>query len=271
MAYHRACRPVGRPVHIESRDVYPLPVMPFSILHNSRTRSMGLTQVALCAALLLATPFGVADDRPFLQTSNAVAEDDDVGSWALESWWSREGPRQLFNVAPEYAFTPFTNLQFRTFTAHDRNSGDRSRGVETEYKHLFNHIGRDDFGWGMHVSLALGRDNQSSMREQNLAVKLIGTLPLLEGEAKLHANAGVGKVRDERREWIGSLAFEHSLRWRTTAFIELGREDRETLVHTGVRHWIKRDRLAVDLSFQQQSARGGKSNGLVIGVGWYDL
>ena len=41
--------------------------------------------------------------------------------------------------------------------------------------------------------------------------KLIGTLPLLDGDAKLHLNAGLGKARDERREWIGSMAFEHKL------------------------------------------------------------
>ena len=227
--------------------------------------------MALCAALALAAPFTVADDRPFLQTSNAVAEDDDEGTLALESWWAGAGPRRVFNLAPEYAFTPFTNLQFRAFTSRDRDSGDRSRGVEAEFKHLFNHIGRDDFGWGVHVSLAVGSDNDSPVHEQGFAAKLIGTLPLLEGDAKLHVNAGMGKVRDERREWIGSTAFEYKLPWRTTAFIELGREDRETLVHTGVRHWIKRDRLALDFSFQQQRASSDKSNGLVIGVGWYDL
>ena len=241
------------------------------ILHGSRAPSFGLRRMALCVALVLATPFTLADDRPFLQTSNAVVEDDDEGNWALESWWSRVGSRQVFNLAPEYAFTPFTNLQFKSFASRDRDSGDRSRGIETEFKHLFNHIGRDDFGWGVHVSLAVGRDNDSAVREQSIAAKLIGTLPSLEGDAKLHANAGLAKVRNERREWIGSIAFEHKLPWRTTAFIELGREDRETLVHTGVRHWIRRDKLAVDFSFQQQRASGDKTNGLVIGVGWYDL
>ena len=248
-----------------------LPMMRIPTLHVSSARSSGLTRIALCAALVFAAPFAVADDRPFLQTSNAGAEDDDEGNWALESWWARVGSRRVFNLAPEYAFTPFTNLQFKSFTSRDRDSGDRSRGVETEFKHLFNHIGRDDFGWGVHVSLAVGRDNDSSMREQSFAAKLIGTLLLLEGDAKWHVNAGMGKVRGEPREWIGSIAFEHKLPWRTTAFIELGREDRESLVHTGMRHWIKRDKLAVDFSFQQQRARGDKINGLVIGVGWYDL
>jgi hypothetical protein len=223
------------------------------------------------AALPFITAAAQADDRPFLQTSTAEAEDDDEGNWAIESWYARVGSQRVFNLAPEYAFSAYTNLQFKTFSSRDRDSGDRSRGVETEFKHLFNHLGRDGYGWGMHLSLAIGKDNGSPLRQQSFAAKLIGTLPLREGDAHLHVNAGMEKGRDERREWIGSVAFEHKLPWRTTAFVELGREDRETLVHTGVRHWITRERLAVDFSVQQRRAGGARENGFVIGIGWYDL
>jgi hypothetical protein len=225
----------------------------------------------VCLALLFAVALAQADDRPFLQTSNAVAEDDDEGTWALESWWARVGSYRVFNLAPEYAFSPTTNLQFKTYTSRDRELGDRAHGVETEFKHLFNDIARDGYGWGVHLSLALGSDNGSRWHRQSTAAKLIGTLPLWDAEAKLHANGGLGKSRDEQREWIGSVAYEHQLPWRTTAFVELGREDRETLVHTGLRHWIKRERLAVDFSLQQQRAAGSKVNGMVVGIGWYDL
>ena len=225
----------------------------------------------LCVAALLFAAAAHADDRPFLQTSNAQAEDDDEQTWAIESWFAKVGSYRVFNLAPEYAFSPYTNLQFKTFASRDREGDSRSRGVETEFKHLFNHIGRDGYGWGMHLSLALGKDDGSSLRQQSFAAKLIGTLPLLGGEARLHANAGLEKGRDVRREWVGSLAFEHDLPWRSTAFVELGREDRETLIHTGVRHWIKRERLAVDFSVQQQRTGSNRENGFVIGIGWYDL
>jgi hypothetical protein len=231
-------------------------------------------RVAAAALLSVAATLAQADDRPFLQTSNAIAEDDDEGHWALELWWARVGTRRVFNVAPEYAFSPYTNLQFKTFASRERDADGavvRSRGVETEFKHLFNHIERDGYGWGLHLSLAIGKDDGSAVHGQSAAAKLIGTLPLRDGDAKLHANAGLGKARDERREWIGSVAFEHTLPWRSTAFVELGREDRETLVHAGVRHWVKRERVAVDFSLQQQRAGGDRRNGFVIGVGWYDL
>ena len=51
-----------------------------------------------CLALVVASNVAQADDRPFLQTSNAVAEDDDEGNWALESWGSRVGPHRVFNI-----------------------------------------------------------------------------------------------------------------------------------------------------------------------------
>ena len=242
-----------------------------ALLQRLTRNPRGPARTAWVVALMLAAPAARADDRPFLQTSNAVAEDDDEGNWALESWWARVGSHRVFNLAPEYAFSPYTNLQFKGFSSKDSDSGGRSRGVETEFKHLFNHIGRDGFGWGIHLSLAQGVDNGSGWRQQSLAAKLITTVPLLEGDAKLHANAGMGKVRDERREWIGSVALEHKLPWRTTAFVELGREDRETLVHTGVRHWVKRERLALDFSVQQQRAGSERTRGIVIGLGWYDL
>jgi hypothetical protein len=177
----------------------------------------------------------------------------------------------VFNVAPEYAFSPYTNIQFKGYRSHDRDSGDRAHGVETEFKHLFNHIGRDGFGWGVHLSLNLGSDDGSSVHRRSVAAKGLVTLPLLEGDAKLHANAGLGKVRAERREWIGSVAFEHQLPRRTLAFVEAGREDRSTLLHTGLRHWIRRDRLAVDFSVQREQAASGSSRGVVLGIGWYDL
>jgi hypothetical protein len=71
---------------------------------------------------------------------------------------------------------------------------------------------------------------------------------------------------------VGRLgAFEHKLPWRNTGFIELGREDRQTLWHSGVRHWVRRDKLALDVGMQQQSGADGRAVGAVVGVAWYDL
>jgi len=225
------------------------------------TRRVGIV-VVLCAAAAwpAAAP---ANDRPFLLTSNAAAEEDDDQVWAIETSWQRVGDQRVFTVAPEYAFNPTTSIQLELW----RGSGN-SEGAELEFKHLFNHIARDGWGWGIHVSAGMARADGSGW-QQPVSVKLPYTLQLRDGDALLHVNAGLQKQRDERREWVASVAFEHRLPWHTSAFVELGREDRQTLWHAGVRHWVRREKLAVDFSV----VRGGEehASGVVVGVAWYDL
>jgi hypothetical protein len=218
----------------------------------------------LCAA---AWPVAVqANDRPFLITSNAAAEEDDDQVWSVESWWQRLGSQRAFTVAPEYAFNPTTSIQFEL----SRGTG-KAKGVEVEFKHLFNHIARDGWGWGIDLSLSGASVGESDSKRRGVTVKLPYTLQLRAGDALLHLNLGLQKERDERREWVASAAFEHKLPWRSTAFVEIGREDRQTLLHAGVRHWIRRDKLALDLSLQQTRGGGEKASGAVFGIAWYDL
>lgn len=218
----------------------------------------------LCAA---AWPVAVqASDRPFLLTSSAAAEEDDDQVWSVETWWQRLGSQGTFTVAPEYAFNPTTSIQFEL----SRGSG-KAKGVEVELKHLFNHIARDGWGWGVNLSLSGARAGDSDSKERGVTVKLPYTLQLRGGEALLHLNLGIQKQRDEHREWMASAAFEHQLPWRSTAFVEVGREDRQTLWHAGIRHWIRREKLALDFSLQRLRGAGEKSSGVVFGIAWYDL
>ena len=218
---------------------------------------------ALCAA---SGPAAVqASDRPFLLTSNAAAEEDDDQVWAVETWGQRIGSTRAFTVAPEYAFNPTTSIQFEL----SRGSG-KAKGLEVEFKHLFNHIARDGWGWGIDLSLSGASAGGGDSKQRGITVKLPYTLQLRGGAALLHLNMGLQKQRDERREWVASAAFEHQLPWRSTAFVEVGRENRQTLWHAGVRHWIRREKLALDFSLQR--TRGGdKAGGAVIGISWYDL
>jgi len=153
----------------------------------------------------------------------------------------------------------------------DRASGDKAHAVEIELKHLFNGIGRDGWGCGLDVAVGATTVDEAGWRTQRLSIKLPCTLALREGDAMLHINAGLQKLRDERREWVASTAFEHKPDTLTKFFVELGREDRSTLLHGGVRHWLKRDKLAVDLSVQQLRSGASSERGVVIGFGWYDL
>ena len=237
-------------------------------MHSLLSRAL-LTSAAL--ALALATTPARAADRPFLLTSSAAAEEDDDNVWAIESSWQREGTQRTFSIAPEYAFSPTDSIQFEFSRSRDRAVGDRSHGLEVEIKHLFNRIGRDGWGWGIDLSLAAGSRNGSGWRAEGLALTLPWTLALGESGALLHANAGIAKARGERREFVASAAFEHPLPGRVTGFVEVGRADRQTLLHAGLRHWVKREKLALDLSVQRIRAGSDSASGVVLGIGWYDL
>ncbi len=229
-----------------------------------RSRALGLAAIIFSGA-------AQASDRPFLLTSSAAAEEDDDGVWAVESWWQRSKSQQGLSVTAEYGFNPTTSLQIERMRVQNRSSGDKAHAVELELKHLFNRIGREGWGWGIDVAVGAAAFDEAGWRTQRFSVKLPYTLSLREGDAMLHINAGLQKQRDERREWVASTAFEHKLGTRTKLFIELGREDRSTLLHGGVRHWLKRDKFAVDFSVQQVRSADSKERGVVIGFGWYDL
>ena len=234
-------------------------------------RAGATSMVAAALAINFFTAPARAADRPFLLTSSAAAEEDDDNVWAIESWWQRVGTQRTFSIAPEYAFSPTDTIQFEFSRSRDSASGDRSHGLEVEIKHLFNRIGRDGYGWGVDLALAAGSSNGSGWRAQGVALKLPWTLALGECGALLHANAGIAKVRGERREFVGSAAYEHPLPGRVTGFVEIGRADRQTLLHTGIRHWIKRDKVALDLAVQRIRAGSDSASGVVIGINWYDL
>ena len=228
----------------------------------------------LCAALL-AWPCAAswANDRPFQIARTAVMEDDE-GVWSFESWIERRGKLLGLSVEPEYSFSGGTSIQLQLTRNLDRNS-DRpgeltGHEMEVEFKHIFNHIGRD--GWGLAVSGALGAERSAgdgTVRTLNLKLPL--SINLGEGFAMLHLNPGLAKASDSRRAWTRAVAIEREVFKRTTAFAELAHEGDLRFGQVGARHWLRRDKLAIDLAWQVQRKPDGQTHGVVIGLGWYDL
>jgi hypothetical protein len=230
----------------------------------------GWRALAASMALLLAVP-AVAGDRPFLATSSAAAEEDDDAVWSVESWLQRTGSAHSLSIAPEYAFDPTTSMQFEFSRARDRSVGETVHEAEIELKHLFNHIARDGYGWGVVLALGLERAPGSGWRRGGLSVKLPFTLSLWEGDGALHLNAGVIKPADARREGLWSAAVERVVARHTTLFAEVARDGGNTLLHGGVRWWIRKEKFAIDFGALRLRAPGSRENGVVLGLGWYDL
>ncbi|MBX3605751.1 MAG: hypothetical protein KF788_10775 [Piscinibacter sp.] len=232
-----------------------------------------MTRLLTCTLLLcaLAGP-SLAADRPYLVTNSAAAEEDEEQVWAVENWLrhTRRGQRSL-TVAPEYSFDPMNSVQaeFRRVLERDDAHGHE---IEFEFKHLFTRIERDGIGFGAVLTLDTERrDGEGPLRRRATSLFLPITVPFGEGAGQVHLNPGLAWPREERVRPIGAIAAEAALVRRTELFGEWARDAEGGLVLAGVRYWIRRERLAVDLAWQREQAEGGTSRGVVIGIAWYDL
>ncbi len=224
-----------------------------------------LTALVLVATMDAAT----AGDRPFLATTSAAAEEDDDNVWALQSWFDRAGRgANSLHSAAEYSFNPTTAVQVEWSRSRVRGEA-ASQDLEFEFKHLFNHIARDGWGWGINTSVVLER-SQSKWQRGGWTFTVPFSLKAGD-ETTIHANAGVAKPRDAHREWTSALGIEHNLPRRITLFSELAREGESTLAHAGVRHWLKKDKVSIDFGMTQRRADGVRTSGWVIGLGFSDL
>jgi mxaL protein len=226
-----------------------------------------LGAVALLA--VLATPPAWANDRPFQVARTAVLEDDEH-VWSFESWVQRLGSVRGLSIEPEYTFEAGTSVQFELTRFIDRRGGETGHEAELEFKQVFNNVARDGWGWGVSATLAVARTLDSGS-VPSVGIKLPLSIALGDGGGFLHLNAGVSKARDARRTWAGAAGIERELLKRTVFFAELARDDGQTFAQVGARHWLRRDKLAIDVSLQQRRADGSRAAGFIVGLGWYDL
>jgi hypothetical protein len=66
-------------------------------------------------------------------------------------------------------------------------------------------------------------------------------------------------------------AFEADPWRRVTGFAEFAAQGEARLAHGGVRWWLRREKVALDISVFRRREDGSNSRGWVIGIGRYDL
>ncbi len=221
-------------------------------------------------ALLAIGGSAAANDRPFASARTAVSEEDDAQTWSFESWVQRYGGVRGFSIEPEYTFTPSTSVQLELTRRVDRAGDETGHEAEVEFKHLFNAIARDGWGWGISASLAAERSRGSERTTRSLTVKLPFSLALWDGAGYLHVNAGITKANDAPRAWDRSIAIEREVLRRTHAFAEYARDGDSRFAQAGLRYWVQREKVAIDFALQQQRSEGRKGSGFILGVGLYD-
>ena len=224
--------------------------------------------VALCAAF--AGPARAAD-RPFLVTNSAAAEEDEEQVWAVETWYRHTHGQRSFTIAPEYSFDPVNSVQMEMRRVLDRDAGN-GHELEFEFKHLFTRIARDGIGAGVVLTLDTARrDGHGPLERSASSLFLPLTVPVGEGAGLLHFNAGLTWPHAASMRPVGAIAGEFEVWRRTQWFGEWARDSDGALLLTGLRHWIRRERLAVDLAWQREQGEGRVGRGLVLGIAWYDL
>ena len=230
----------------------------------------GLLLALIVGASALSTMPARANDRPFQVARTAVLEDDEY-VWSFESWAQRLGTVRGLSVEPEYTFGGGFSIQAELTRYLDRHDSETGHEAEVEFKQIFNNIARDGWGWGLSASLAAERTRASGGTVPSISILLPVSIALGDSGGFLHLDAGIAKARDARRVWTGAIGLERELLKRTVFFAEAAREGEATFLQLGARHWVKRDKLAIDFSLQQRRADGERASGFIIGLGWYDL
>jgi len=223
----------------------------------------------LVALFLTASTPAWCNDRPFQAARTAVMEDDEY-TWSIETWAQRYGTVRGLSFEPEYTFGGGFSIQGELTRLKDREGHETGHETEVEFKQVFNHIGRD--GYGVGVSAAFGRAKLGDIDAvRTVSLRLPVSVALGATGALLHLNVGAEKATGARREWTTAVAAEHEIGKRTWLFAEFSRTGEEKFAQVGVRHWLKKEKLALDFSLQQQRNEGSRASGFILGLGFYDL
>ncbi|WP_298235315.1 hypothetical protein [uncultured Azohydromonas sp.] len=240
--------------------------------------------LALCAALVFCftAPPARAADRPYLVLSTAAMEDDEQ-SWSLGGRLIRTGADNALQFGLEYGFTRATSVELE-WTVERAGGGEHAREAELEFKQLFNDSERDGWGAGLSVTLGLTRERLEGdegatepgeppgrRARRGLTVQLPLSVPLWQEQGLAHVNLGWQREPSGGGQGFLAAGLERRLAGRTWGFGEAVWQPGKRLLHAGIRHWLRRDRLALDLSVQRQQDDGRWRNGVVIGVVAYDL
>ena len=231
---------------------------------------MKITLHLATLALLAAAATASANDRPFQSARTAVAEDDDQ-VWSVETWVQRFGAVRGLSFEPEYVFTPKFSVQWELTRLVDRDGAETGHEAEMELKYLFNRIDADGYGIAVSGTVAAERMRESGRTTKSMTLKLPVSIELGRKQGYLHLNAGFTKANDARAAWVRSMGLETELFRRTTGFLEVARDADQRFVQVGVRHWIKREKLALDVALQRQGTGGPQASGFILGLGLYDL
>ena len=223
------------------------------------------------AGAALATPALRADDRPFLRTATAVVEDDDERVFEFSATGLSHRHGDGLSLQGGYSFSPTLSVEAELGLSRDRAEGSMGREAGIGVWQAWIDPARE--GWGLAGKLSAEWDHDSGEPRQRTLRGVVATsLPLSGKQVWLHANAGVEQREGEGRVGIWSLATQGELNRRWALFGEIANSSRrDELAQVGVRHWIRRDKVAVDLALGRERIAQDRRGFVAAGLAFYDI
>ncbi len=227
--------------------------------------------------LLTLVHTAIAADRPFLETDTAIVEDDDERTFEFSAWLVKLKQERTLQTALEYNFNPTLSADLELGWAKNKEDGSRERSVELGLRKVWIDPARAGWGLGSNINLGWSRNDEHGWKYGSFRTVMTYSLPLLENQIWLHANAGVLREQDEQNEQktygIWSLAAQARLRKDITLFTEYAHQvQKNTLVQGGVRWWAKKDKIVLDFAVGKQKPQDAdRQNFVTVGLSFYDL
>jgi hypothetical protein len=237
---------------------------------------------ALCTCCTLLTPAAWANDGPYLRLDTALVEDDDERSFEVNSRLSQTKSQRELGVQLEYNFAPTLSAEVELGWSRERGGPERERELELSLRHVW--IDPNRQGWGLGGRFSLGWDKSTEADRPAWAwagptAVAVFTLPLRnpQGElnANLHANLGLSRnasAANTRAVW--ALGADAPVTRKVSLFAEAaGRATEDRVLHSGVRWWLQREKVALDVSVSRTEtlATGDAARGIHIGLNLFDL
>lgn len=228
----------------------------------------GITALFCCALQ--------AGDRPFLLADTAIQEDDDERVFEVSTWAQKASRFKSLQAEVEYSFVPDFSIEFGWGRKLVR--GEDEPEAETELEFGVRKVLRDParHGWGVGLTAEVGAsrevegDERTGWRygESRIAVPLSRQW----GPVWTHLTLGAQHERREGVRPLAALAVLGSVSRSAKLFAEWGAvRDRSGLAQAGVRWWIQRERVAVELAAVRHREGGERHNAVLLGLSVMDL
>jgi len=240
-----------------------------------QARVFGLVAWALTAVLY--SQRASADDLPFLRTSTAMVEADDEQIFEISA--SNLLGKQERNAAFQlgYSFSPTFSVEAEVGFGRDKVAPASSHELGLNVLNAWVDPARE--GWGFATEFGVERERTSGEGWDDPGWKgiLVFSVPLDERSLWLHANVGAryqsGDEATNRWAGLWSVAAQKELSRRFQLFGEFAgiSDSSDRVAQVGVRTWIKREKLALNVGVGRQMAEGRKGNFVSLGFSFFDL